>query len=345
MSCQLKIIIVIVNWKCYPDVVRCIPSLRQLAYSSYEIVVVDNASGDGSADKIATEFPDVTLIRNKQNLGAGGGYNTGAWYALEHGADYVWFLNADTQVEPDVITKIIAAGEADREIGLLSPAIYYLSDRTRLQNCGGYLDWDRFLSHIIFSFEELDSIQPDELWLPGTTLFIKRAVLEKIGAYDEKYFAYCEDRDYSITARAAGFKRRLVREARIYHRYHSVDFRDAKNLPPHVVFFMTRNVYFFWMKHLSGFSRMRYFFHYVSEVFDKLGHYKEDGCDAFLDVVCDAFYYALCDIGGPWNRQIRMSALLRKCCCACPFLITDLLNGRFGTIANRMFRGRSRKTI
>ncbi len=340
-----KVAVVLLCWNCVDDIQKCIPSLQQMDYDNFCIVAVDNHSTDGTADTIERLYPEAVLIRNDKNLGAGGGYNTGAWYALEHGADYVWFLNADTVVEPDLITKVVAAGEADPTVGLLSPGIYYLSDRTRLQNCGGFLDWSRFLSHILFSFEELDSIDPDDLWLPGTTLFIKRAVLEKIGAYDEKYFAYCEDRDYSMTARAAGFKRRIVRAAKIYHRYHSVDFREVKKLPPHVIFFMTRNVYFFWMKHLKGFSKVRYFFHYVSEVFDKLGHYKEDGCENLLDVVCDAFYFALRNIDGPWDRQIQMPALIRKCFCACPFLVTDLLNGRFGAIANRIFCGRSRKTI
>ena len=85
--------IIIVNWNRREDVIECLESVRRLDYPNCRIVVVDNASTDGSQQIIKEAFPEIVLIYNETNLGFTGGNNVGIRYALQHNAEYVWLLN------------------------------------------------------------------------------------------------------------------------------------------------------------------------------------------------------------------------------------------------------------
>ena len=87
-----SIYIIILNWNQYDLTKDCLLSLKDCRYDNYEIVVVDNGSIDGSADRIRQEFSNVIVIQNKTNLGFSGGNNTGIEYALKRNANYIYLL-------------------------------------------------------------------------------------------------------------------------------------------------------------------------------------------------------------------------------------------------------------
>ena len=84
-----KVYVIVLNWNGKEDTLECLASVKQLDYSNYEIVLVDNGSSDGSVDVISKQYPNMTLLQTGENLGYAGGNNVGIRWALEHEADYV----------------------------------------------------------------------------------------------------------------------------------------------------------------------------------------------------------------------------------------------------------------
>src|SRR5215213_2485085 len=123
-----KVFIIILNWNGWQDTLECLASLNGLAYSSYEIVVVDNGSTDESEIRIREARPDITLLQTGSNLGYAGGNNVGIRYALEQGAEYVWLLNNDTVVHPASLRTLTSLMQEDSRIAFLSPEMYYYDE-------------------------------------------------------------------------------------------------------------------------------------------------------------------------------------------------------------------------
>ena len=119
-----NVYIVVVNWNGWQHTVRCLDSLRKLEYPNYRVVTIDNGSTDGSAERIRAAHPDVELVESGRNLGFGGGSNIGIKLALDRGADYVWVLNNDIEVEPDTLTSLIAVARSRPGIGVVGAAVW-----------------------------------------------------------------------------------------------------------------------------------------------------------------------------------------------------------------------------
>jgi GT2 family glycosyltransferase len=105
------VFIVLVNYRGYKDTVECINSLEKIDYGNYKIIVVDNASGDHSFERLKEEFPKHIIFEAADNLGFSGGNNIGIKYALENNAEYVLLLNNDTTVEPHFLNNMVATFE------------------------------------------------------------------------------------------------------------------------------------------------------------------------------------------------------------------------------------------
>ena len=235
-----KVSIVILNWNGYDVTRECLISLSKIDYPSYEILLVDNGSVDGSPDRLAAEFPGVRLIRNPKNLGFTGGNNVGIRRALEESVDYVLLLNNDTVVAPDFLSELIRAGESDKRIGLLNPKILYFEPSDRIWYAGGSFNiWKGIASHR--GNREVDRglyDTPKEVtFITGCALLIKTEVIHKIGLLDECFFYTCEDTDWSIRSLKGGYKALYVPSSLVWHK-ESLDtkrnagkaFRDFYNV-------------------------------------------------------------------------------------------------------------------
>ena len=116
-----RVTIIVLNWNGRDDTLACLSSLSELDYPSYEIVVVDNGSGDDSVEAIRASFPRVTLVETGENLGYVGGNNLGLEYARAAKADYALLLNNDTEVAPDFVHMLVDAAQAGPDIGIAGP--------------------------------------------------------------------------------------------------------------------------------------------------------------------------------------------------------------------------------
>ncbi|HVM53737.1 MAG TPA: glycosyltransferase family 2 protein, partial [Acidimicrobiales bacterium] len=216
---------VIVSYNVRDLLLRCIASLR--ADGVGEIVVVDNASRDGSAEAVRRHEPEVTLLALDTNVGFGAGVNRGA---ARTSAPHLLIVNPDVVVEPGSTKALVDALERDRGLGVVGPRIetadgeVYPSARAfpSVIDAAGHaflhflwptnpfsrryrmLDWDRTAAR-------------DVDWVAGTHLLVRRTAWDAVGGFDEAYFMYMEDVDLCWRLRRAGWRTGYEPAARIAH--------------------------------------------------------------------------------------------------------------------------------
>jgi GT2 family glycosyltransferase len=213
--------IIIVNWNGKDYALECLSSLRKLLYPALQIILVDNASTDGSIEAVTKSFPEVTILALKENLRFAGGNNHGIRHALERGADLILLLNNDTIVDPHCVTHLVNRIRSDNRNGMVAPKIYYFDRPDVIWYSGGEIStWTGTFSHT--GIREKDrgqfSTAHDTDYATGCCLLATREVVKTIGLLDESYSMYTEDADWSMRARKAGFRIVFEPEAKMWHR-------------------------------------------------------------------------------------------------------------------------------
>lgn len=213
--------IVIVNWnggKIFED---CLKTLKNLDYKSWELIVVDNGSIDGSQWLPRNfQFPisDFQLIQNKKNLGFAPANNQGV-KALR--GEYILLLNNDTKVPKDFLTKMVERMQGDPEIGAMQPKIKLMDKPSHLDNAGTFLTATGFLEH--WGFMENDRREFDKERIifsaKGACLLTKKEVIRKAGGlFDDGFVSYFEDSDFCHRVWLAGYKVLYYPATFIYHK-------------------------------------------------------------------------------------------------------------------------------
>lgn len=223
-----NIAIVILTWNGLEYTKRCLHTVRKNThYGAYRIIVVDNHSTDGTLDFLRTQ-EGLTIIANEQNVGFARANNQAM--ATVPDADIV-LLNNDTEIPDDQcdwLEKLHAAAYSADDVGIVGCRIR--RPNGMLQHAGAYMPTETFWGQQIGS-EEKDINQYPFLREVESVVFacvyIKRAVLDKIGPLPEEYFAYFEDTDYCLTARRAGFRTVCCGQVTIIH-HENVSTRENK---------------------------------------------------------------------------------------------------------------------
>ncbi len=184
------------------------------------VILVDNASSDGSPAAIAAEYPWVTLIALPENRRFAGGNNVGITRALDEGADAVMLLNNDVQADPGLYEKLLAALAERPDAGAAAPLIYHAAPTDVIWYAGGRCDVGlAHTSHV--GIRERDRGQYRAIeetgYLTGCCLLATADAWRRVGLLDEGYYIYAEDADWSLRARAAGFRLLFVPTARLWH--------------------------------------------------------------------------------------------------------------------------------
>lgn len=209
-----KVFIIVLNYNGKDVIKACLSSIFKIDYPDYEVVFVDNASDDGSLELAKSNFSKANFIRNSHNLGFSAGNNVGIRFALERMADYVLLINNDTEVERDFLSRLVDFGEKDPSVGILSPVIFEGKTR-KIWFSGGKIDWLRL------KIRHEDDVKKQEAYetafVTGCSMLVKASVFKKIGLFDEDFFLYWEDADFSLRSQRAGFKSQVVSSSWIYH--------------------------------------------------------------------------------------------------------------------------------
>ena len=244
-----KVTTVLLNWNRYELSRACLQSLQGVSYRNHDVVVVDNASSDGSGAQINRDFPQYAYVQNAANEGFSRGCNKGIQVALRQGADYVLLLNNDSLVEPGFLEPLVALFESDREIGLASGKILLAEDRKTLWFAGAHVS--RLTGSVVVRGHKqpdtgrFDRTEESEA-CTGAMMFIPRRVLESVGLLPEEYFFGQEEWDYSLTVRRAGFKLYYCPDAVVYHHADG----SHHNLAPKFIYCGMRNRLIFQSKFL-----------------------------------------------------------------------------------------------
>lgn len=252
-----KVFIIILNWNGLNDTTECLASLKKNYYRNIEIIIVDNASDGNDVKLIENRYNDFIhkIIINDSNLGFSGGNNVGIKYAIKNGADYILLLNNDTIVEPDFLSQLVKADQANPEASILTPRINYYNRKDIIWFAGGYISKLRASGFPEGIGEHEIKYHKDRYcnFASGCCMLIKRDVIETIGFLDENYFLYLEDSDYSYRAHKEGFKIYYASASKIYHKVSSTTSRTNELLP---LYYMTRNRLYFAKKNFGN----HYFF-------------------------------------------------------------------------------------
>lgn len=261
-----KIAIVTVDFNSHKETHDCIHSLEQLNSDeiSIHIVIVDNASKEAFVLTSVEKKDSIHLLRNEQNLGFSGGYNTGIEFALESGADYVLLLNNDTIADKNLVQELLKVAESDAKIGLVGAKIYFAKghefhkDRYKKDQLGnvlwyggGDIDWKNVMS-FHRGVDEVDTGQYNKTeptgFVTGCCMFLKREVLEKVKMLDPRYFLYVEDADFNMRIKNAGYKIMYAPNAFLWH-VNAASSGVGSNLHD---YFITRNRMLFGMRYASA---------------------------------------------------------------------------------------------
>jgi GT2 family glycosyltransferase len=242
--------IVLLNWNSGEMTAECIRSLFQMSTHSFEIIVVDNGSKDGSAEYLRAQFPEIAILPQNRNLGFAAGCNVGMKLAMERGFKYVLPLNNDTVVDSAFLTELLRGADEHPEAAMISPKIYFWDMPDRFWWAGGSFSlWTGIAKHI--GRKEVDRGQFDrgaELdWATGCALLMRSDALRQTGLFDESFFGNGEDLDLSLRLREAGYKIWFAPKAKLWHK-EGVDYR--KNAGEYLRKFTgTRNLLHIMRKH------------------------------------------------------------------------------------------------
>ncbi len=221
--------VIIVNWNAKAFLDECLQSLaRSDCADRLEIIVVDNASEDGSPELVEAKYPSARVIRNSANLGFAAANNIGIARST---GEYVFLVNSDVNVAPDCMETLARYMDARPEVGLSGPAMLGPDGKIG-RSCRGFPTLWRMICHALFLdrlfpwsqrfsgytmwYWKQDSTREVDI-LGGWFLCARRTALEKVGGLDERFFFYAEDMDWCRRFHLNGFKLAFVAEAQSVH--------------------------------------------------------------------------------------------------------------------------------
>lgn len=237
----MNVAVVVLTWNGREDTLACLRSLAQVDYPSLRVIVVDNASKDGTAEAVENEFPEVELVRSEANLGYAGGMNLGLRRALDGGADYALVLNNDVEVDPRFVSALVEEAERRPDAGALCSKVLFADRPELVWYAGATFDPTRGYNGRITGYR-----QPSERFATvaetdraaGTAMLVPRPALERVGFFDESLFAYNEDTDWSLRARALGYTLLVVPESKVWHK---VSLSSGGENSPTTLYYGLRN--------------------------------------------------------------------------------------------------------
>lgn len=215
MSLPPAVSVIVVNFNRVNLLRACLQSLAQQDARDLEILVLDNASSDGSAAMVAGEFPGAKLIRADTNLGFCAGNNVAIAQAR---APFVALLNNDAVAEPQWLSALLAETAAP-DVGMVASKIMVAGRPGVIDKIGHGIYWDG--QNRGRGAGETDNGQYDQdrdiLWPDGCAALYRKSMLDEIGGFDEDFFAYADDADLGLRARSCGWRASYAPAAVVRH--------------------------------------------------------------------------------------------------------------------------------
>ncbi len=239
--------VIVLNWNNKYDLEVCLNSLAKQTYSNYEVIVVDNASTDGSQEIVKKKFSKYRLIENKENYGFAKGNNIGIAQAS---GKYIVTLNNDTKVDPKWIEELVKIAEQHQETGSLSCKMLFFDKPAIINSIGLKLYWDG--KAVDEGINEPDKGQYDEtkeVFGPcGGSAFFRKEALEDVKLdddyYDSDFGFYSEDLDLAFRLQLRGWKCLYVPKAKLLHKFRGT----TGKIPNFGLYYSIKNKFLFMIK-------------------------------------------------------------------------------------------------
>ena len=225
--------LVVLNYNDIPNTLECLASLENLEGGPYHTYLVDNGSTDNSLEQVRSAYPQVETLALGSNFGVPIGFNKGIIKALQDGFDNVLILNNDTVSDRAMVTNLLKVAQQDHDCAMVMPKVCYYPPKTRgltrddVWADGGY--YRKFPPTILLKDKRknVDFDVPRKIeYAPTCGLLIHRRAFENIGLFDEGYFFFYEDWDYSERLRNAGLNIWAAPDAILWHKVSKTTRKD-----------------------------------------------------------------------------------------------------------------------
>ncbi len=260
-----KVSIITVNYNQPEVTLELLQSLRDQDYKDLEVIVVDNGSQEDPSEIIGARFAEAKVIRSDHNLGFAGGNNLGIREAT---ADYLFFLNNDTEVPKGTISALVHALDQSPCVGVVSPIINYY-DKPAVTQYAGYSAINSLTGrHHAIGHKKI--LQPrmevrDTHYAHGAAMMVKREAIEAAGMMPENYFLYYEELDWGTQIKRAGYKIQVEFSVNVLHK-ESVSTGQASPLK---TYFQTRNRLLFMRRNMPFWRQLVFYSFFLLIAFPK----------------------------------------------------------------------------
>ncbi|OGG46465.1 MAG: hypothetical protein A3F84_11685 [Candidatus Handelsmanbacteria bacterium RIFCSPLOWO2_12_FULL_64_10] len=319
--------IIVLNYNGKSYLQDCLSSLLKQRYRPFEVVLVDNASTDGSAEFVRRQFPDVKVVQNANNAGFAEGNNIGARNAT---GDLLIFLNNDTEVPPDWLERLVSGAYSDDAIGVCGAMTLRFDQRDTIDLLGFTLD--RYGFPALIARGEKDEgqyAQVQDVFILGACLAIKRGVADRIGLFDPKYFMLSEDIDLCWRAQVAGHRTVVAPFAKVYHKVAGSEMGTWKRARTR--YLSERNTIRSLLKNYAGATLLRILPVYSVMLMLEMGYWLAMGRPAVTWAVVRAVGWNLRNLPDTWREHRRVQGL-RAVSDAVIFQGMDPSSNKFGLL-------------
>jgi GT2 family glycosyltransferase len=259
--------IVICNFNKVDYLKGCLETLYKSDFEklSYDVIVVDNASTDGSSKFVKDNYPQIILLQNETNSGGSGGFDRGIRYAMQKEYGYVVLLDNDILLEENTLLNLFKYIKINPKVGAVGSKICTMDNKDILQELGGFIDFEnRFSFYNPLKSHKDDSSLPDVVvcdYVPACCMITTNEVLKKVGSFNTDHFIYWDDMDWCTRVKKVGYEIHAINNSRVFHKM---------GLPNHTntfsIYYLERNKIMFFLKYLE-----------------------DDKFENFVNVICNRF--------------------------------------------------------
>ena len=270
MNADKKIAVIIINWKKYDLTLNCIDSVLKSSYKNFKIILIDNESQNSFPDEI-NKSEKIHVIKNENNEGFSKANNQGIRYSIKNGFDFVLLLNNDTLIKNDLIDSLVQQSSTLNQ-KIIQPLILNY-DGSKIWNAGGKINNFFGTFETLKKGKNFKSNRNLTEWFTGCCVLIKSEVFSEIGYFDERFFAYYEDVDFSIRLKKMGYSIALMTDSYLQH-YESASSKSINksegNLSPYVHYLNIRNHILLLKKHSKSFNTIGVLFYQLIKILSYL---------------------------------------------------------------------------
>lgn len=265
--------IVICNFNKVDYLKVCLESLYKSNFENltYDVIVVDNASTDGSPDFIKENYPQIILLENETNTGGSGGFDRGIRFTIKEEYEYVVLLDNDTLLEVNTIINLYTYIKNNSIVGAVGSKICTMDNPDIVQEMGSFIDVeDNFNIKLLFRASKDDISLPEVVicdYVPACCMITSKEVLKKVGGFNVEHFIYWDDMDWCKRVKNLGYEIHAINSSRVFHKHGAVAYTNT-----FAFYYFERNRIMYFLKYLED-DKLDKFFCSLSKLFVRMSFF------------------------------------------------------------------------